>query len=354
MEGEVSPDGMASRATANGRRTRQLQAILAADVVGYSRLMNRDEEGTLARLQALEREVVDPRIDEFGGEVVKRMGDGILASFPSAVDALRAARAIQEAVAERNDTAPGSEPIRYRIGLNVGDVIVTDGDIFGDGVNIAARLEGIAEPGGITLSAAVHDNVRAQISGPFDDLGEQRLKNIDHPVRVYRLRLDGSPPLAATEAAGASVTPRRLLVGTGLLLAAALTAWAWWPDATVERPVVKGLEPVPERPVEPPEEPVVVAPVVRVEPVSAPAPAPEPARTAAWREAPAAASPPPEPAVTEKSAPADDPVESDFSERLLGSIIDAVEKELTGNSSVKAPGKSKTPPGKAKGKKKNK
>ena len=163
--------------------TRRLQAILAADVVGYSRLMSRDEEGTHSRLKTLEREVVDPQISDHGGEVIKRLGDGILAVFPSAVTALRAARAIQERVGE---SQAGSEaPITYRIGLNVGDVIVADDDIFGDGVNIAARLEGLADAGGIAFSSSVHDNVRAQDPGPFDDLGERQVKNIDHPIRVY-------------------------------------------------------------------------------------------------------------------------------------------------------------------------
>ena len=198
----------------NQGHTRKLQAILAADVVGYSRLMNRDEEGTLARLQTQEREVVDPAITGQGGEVVKRLGDGVLAVFPSAVTALRAARAIQAETATRQ--AGEAQPITYRIGLNVGDVMVTENDIFGDGVNIAARLEGLADPGGIAISAAVHDNVRAQDQGPFDDLGEQQVKNIEHPVRIYRVRFDNSRPLPAV--AGASRSATHVWLAVGLLL----------------------------------------------------------------------------------------------------------------------------------------
>jgi class 3 adenylate cyclase len=338
--------------------TRRLQAILAADVVGYSRLMSRDEEGTLGRLKALEREAVDPPIAEHGGEVVKRLGDGLLATFPSAVAALRAARAIQQRVGESQ--AGVEAPITYRIGLNVGDVIVTDDDIFGDGVNVAARLEGLADAGGIAFSSSVHDNVRAQDPGPYDDLGEQRLKNLDHPVRVYRVRLDGSPPLAAAVTAGRSGVPRGLLWVAGLLALAAVAAWALWPEPSIAPPAARSQPPAPAPAPDPaPQQPVATpAPVERVAP--APTRVVEPTATTASREAPEPPTsdrsswPGSEPAATEPSTGTGATTKPGLGERLVDSIAEAVELELLGPASEESSGKTKKPPGKSRGKGKNK
>ena len=171
--------------------TRRLTAILAADVAGYSRLMGADEEGTHDRLQAHLRELVNPKIAEHRGRIVKNTGDGFLAEFPSVVDAVRCAVEIQRGMAERNAETPEDKRIAFRIGVNLGDVIAEAGDIFGDGVNVAARLEGLAEPGGVLVSNTVHDQVRDRLPFAFEDLGEHQVKNIVRPVRVYRIR-DGT------------------------------------------------------------------------------------------------------------------------------------------------------------------
>ena len=168
--------------------TRRLAAIIAADVAGYSRLMGADEEGTLNRLRAIRAEVIDPKIAEHRGRIVKTTGDGMLVEFASVVDGLRCAIEWQRAMAERN--AVGLDNlIEFRIGINVGDVVVEDGDIFGDGVNVAARLEGLAEPGGICVSARVQEDAAGRLDLAFDDMGEQALKNIARTVRVYRVRI---------------------------------------------------------------------------------------------------------------------------------------------------------------------
>jgi TolB-like protein/class 3 adenylate cyclase len=169
------------------RVERRLAAILAADVAGYSRLMERDEAVTLARLKALRRDLIDPKIAEHKGRIVKTTGDGLLVEFPSVVEAVACAIAVQQEMAARNDATAEDERIEFRVGINSGDVIVEDGDIHGDGVNIAARLEGIAEPGGICVSGIVHDQVRGRLDCAFADIGEQSLKNIARPVRVYRV-----------------------------------------------------------------------------------------------------------------------------------------------------------------------
>jgi adenylate cyclase len=181
-------------------QTRRLAAILAADVAGYSRLMGSDEEGTHERLKAHLRELVEPKIAEHRGRTVKNTGDGFLAEFPSVVDAVRCAVETQRAMAEREPGVPEERRIRFRIGVNVGDIIVEDDDIFGDGVNVAARLEALAEPGGICISRMVRDQIRDKLPYPFEDLGEQNVKNIARPVRVYALRPDGLPSGPATSA----------------------------------------------------------------------------------------------------------------------------------------------------------
>jgi TolB-like protein/class 3 adenylate cyclase len=166
---------------------RRLTAILAADVAGYSRLMGADEEGTHERLRAHLRELIEPKIGEHRGRVVKNTGDGFLAEFASVVDAVRCAVEMQRGMAERNAGTPPDKRIEFRVGINLGDVIVEEHDIFGDGVNVASRLEALAEPGGICISRVVRDQVRDRLPFAFEDLGGQQVKNIARPVRVYRI-----------------------------------------------------------------------------------------------------------------------------------------------------------------------
>ncbi len=168
--------------------TRRLAAILALDVAGYSRLMSVDEEGTHERLKAHLGQLVDPKIKEHRGRTVKNTGDGLLAEFASVVDAVRCAVEVQRGMIDREPEMPDERRIRFRIGINLGDVIVEEHDIFGDGVNIAARLEALAAPGGICISGTVYDHIRDKLAYPFDDVGEQTVKNIARPVRVYELR----------------------------------------------------------------------------------------------------------------------------------------------------------------------
>ena len=187
---------------------RRLAAILAVDVVGYSRLIGADEGGTLRRLKAIRSELVDPTIAKHHGRLVKTTGDGLLIEFSSVVDGLRGASDIQAGMAERNATAPQDDRIEFRMGLNVGDIVVEDGDIFGDGVNVAARLEGLAEPGGICVSARVQEDAAGRLDLAFEDMGEQHLKNITRPVRVYALRPKGGGGLpAASVSSSASSSP---------------------------------------------------------------------------------------------------------------------------------------------------
>ncbi len=175
--------------------TRRLAAILAADVAGYSRLMGADEEGTHERLKALRRELVDPKISEHHGRIVKNTGDGVLAEFASVVDAVRCAAEVQHGMIDRELEVPDARRIRFRIGVNLGDIIAENDDIFGDGVNVAARLEALAEPGGICISRTVRDQIRDKLAYQFEDLGEQNVKNIARPVRTYALRPKPSAPL---------------------------------------------------------------------------------------------------------------------------------------------------------------
>src|ERR1700756_302014 len=168
--------------------TRRLVAILALDVAGYSLLMGVDEEGTHERLKAHLGQLVDLKIKEHRGRTVKNTGDGLLAEFPSVVDAVRCAVEVQRGMVDREPIVTGERRISFRIGINLGDVIVEEHDIFGHGVNIAARLEALAEPGGICISGTVYDHIRDNLAYPFDDMGEQSVKNIARPVRVYELR----------------------------------------------------------------------------------------------------------------------------------------------------------------------
>jgi class 3 adenylate cyclase len=176
-----------SREAVAAAATRRLAAILAADVVGYSRLMGAEEEGTLNRLKAHRRQLVDPKIREHHGRIVKTTGDGMLVEFSSVVDAVRCAVEVQRAMFDRNADIAEDKRIAFRIGINLGDVIADGGDIYGDGVNIAARLEGLAEPGGICISRTVRDHIGDRLPYRFDDIGEQSVKNIAQPVHAYAL-----------------------------------------------------------------------------------------------------------------------------------------------------------------------
>jgi len=192
----------------DNRFERRLAAILAADVAGYSRLTGLDEEGTHVRLRERLRGLSDPKISEYRGKVVKHTGDGVLAEFGSVVDAVRCAIEVQRGMAAQNATMPQVKRIEFRIGIHVGDIIVDDNDIFGDGVNIAARLEGIAEPGGVCISDDAQRQVRGKVDFAFEDMGPQNLKNIIEPMRAWRLRMNASgsaaapiePPVESTQA----------------------------------------------------------------------------------------------------------------------------------------------------------
>jgi adenylate cyclase len=174
---------------AEERVQRRLAAILAADVVGYSRMMREDEADTLARLKTIRREVLDPKVDEYGGRIFKTMGDGFLVEFPSAVDAVQNAIDVQRAIRHQNSSTPENRRIEFRIGINVGDIIVDGEDVYGDGVNIASRIEALADSGSICISSFVHDQVRHKLALQYDDLGEQLLKNIADPVHVYGVNI---------------------------------------------------------------------------------------------------------------------------------------------------------------------
>jgi adenylate cyclase len=218
----------------NDRVERRLTAILAADVAGYSRLMGADEEGTLARLKAHRRELVDPSIGEHRGRIVKTTGDGLLAEFASVVDAVRCAAEIQREMAERNGDVPPDRRIEFRVGINLGDIIIDESDIFGDGVNVAARLEALADPGGICVSRMVRDQVRDKLALSFEDMGEQQVKNIARPVRAYRVVTDAGVRVAATTAQRRRRwTPRRAIVASiaavVLLAAGAAAFWRLYP-----------------------------------------------------------------------------------------------------------------------------
>ncbi|MFL6836472.1 MAG: adenylate/guanylate cyclase domain-containing protein, partial [Bradyrhizobium sp.] len=169
---------------------RKLAAIFAADIAGYSQLMGADEEGTLARLKQLRSELIDPKNKQHRGRIVKTTGDGILTEFPSVVDAVRCAIEMQEGMVERNAGMPQEKRIEFRVGVNLGDVMIEGRDLFGDGVNIAARLEALAEPGGICISQTVLNHARDKVSFEVEDAGEQTLKNIARPVHVYHIITD--------------------------------------------------------------------------------------------------------------------------------------------------------------------
>ena len=187
---------------------RKLAAVLAADMAGYSRLMGIDEQGTLVRLRTHRVELIDPAIAKNHGKIIKTTGDGMLVEFQSVADAVKCAVEVQERMAKRNSDVPEDRRIQFRIGINLGDIIFEDGDIFGDGVNIAARIEGLAEVGGVSVTQAVYDQVADRLDVAFEDLGEKSLKNINRPIRVYRVALDAPAP---AKGEGAKTAPRAVV-----------------------------------------------------------------------------------------------------------------------------------------------
>jgi TolB-like protein/class 3 adenylate cyclase len=228
----ASPSLTASRVTQEDTSvTRRLIAILAADVAGYSRLMGADEEGTLARLKAHRRELVDPKIAEHRGRIVKTTGDGMLVEFGSVVDAVRCAAEVQRGILDRDRDVTDERRIRFRIGVNLGDIIVDGGDIFGDGVNVAARLEALAEPGGVCVSHTVRDQIHDKLPYVLDDLGEQFVKNIARPIRAYALSPETIVGLPA--ASISRIAPRRsrvqpVMISAAVAAALVIAGVAWW------------------------------------------------------------------------------------------------------------------------------
>ena len=228
------------------RDQRRLAAIVSADVAGYSRLMGRDDSDTLARLKAHRRELIDPKIAEYDGRIVKTTGDGLLLEFPSVVDAVRCAVDIQRGMAERNAAVPPDQRIDFRIGINVGDIIIDGDDIFGDGVNVAARLQALAEPGGICASKVVRDQVLDKLSFTFEDLGPQQVKNIARPVEAYRVELEsGGPKIAARLRPWPSLQKlgslRLLAVGALALVVASVGTWFWLKPTSSESTIAAPL-----------------------------------------------------------------------------------------------------------------
>jgi len=195
------------------RMERRLAAILAADVAGYSRLMGADEEGTLAQFKTHRRELVDPKISEYGGRIVKTTGDGMLVEFASVVDAMRCAIEVQKGMAERNALVPENKRIEFRIGIHQGDIISDAGDTFGDAVNVAARLEALSIPGGICVSSRAQEDALGKLDIAFEDMGDRQLKNISKAVRAYRIELAGvsaqsaRQPLALPDKPSIAVLP---------------------------------------------------------------------------------------------------------------------------------------------------
>jgi adenylate cyclase len=206
------------------RVERRLAAILAADVAGYSRLIEADEEGTLGRLKALRTEIIDPQIAGHRGRIVKTTGDGLLVEFGSVVDALRCAAEVQAALTASNAPLSPERRIEFRIGIHQGDIVVEDGDIFGDGVNVAARLEGLAEPGGICVSARVREDAAGKLDLDFRDLGDQQLKNIGRPVRAYAVGAAASPIRSSRR----RIVTIGLVAAAGILAVASIATAAWW------------------------------------------------------------------------------------------------------------------------------
>ena len=230
------------------RDRRRLAAIVSADVVGYSRLMGRDESGTLTALKAHRRELIDPKIAEHRGRIVKTLGDGLLLEFPSVVDAVACSVEIQRGMAKRNAGVPHERRIEFRIGINLGDIIIDEDDIFGDGVNVAARIQPLADPGGICVSRVVRDQVLDKLAFAFEDMGAHSVKNIARPVEVFRLRASAGEPLRTMStvtpkaASFRSLRPGAWQWGAAAVLAAGLGIAAW---LLHERSAISGAQAVP-------------------------------------------------------------------------------------------------------------
>jgi class 3 adenylate cyclase len=211
---------------------RRLTTILAADVVGYSRLMGEDEAGTLAALKALRRDLVKPKEIQYGGRTVKLMGDGALMEFSNVVDAVQFAVEVQVAIAERNVEIPEDQRIIYRMGINIGDIIVEGDDIYGDGVNVAARLEGLCDPGGVCIARNVFNQVKGKLELTFEHLGEKEVKNIAEPVTVYRVTLDDKAAALVTPVMQGVTKPKRpwwpLGAAAVAVLVLAVGGALWW------------------------------------------------------------------------------------------------------------------------------
>src|ERR1700739_1117716 len=227
---------------------RRLAAILAADVAGDSRLMGQDEEGTHERVKAHLAELVNPKIAEHDGRIVKNTGAGFLAEFPSVISAVRCAEEVQRGMAERNAETPPENRVEFRIGINLGDVIAEEHDIFGDGVNVAARLEALADPGGICISRTVREQIRDKLPYSFDDRGEQSVKNIARPVRAYAMSAAAAAMMPLAEKtqpapARARFAPLRAIVAAGLLGAIAIGLAAWWAIPHRNSPLLPGEVP---------------------------------------------------------------------------------------------------------------
>ena len=239
----VVPIRLGGAVLASHRVERRLAAILAADIVGYSRLVEQDEAGTLAAIKRLREGTIDPLLAEHQGRIVKLMGDGAIVEFGSVVDAVACAVAVQKAVAEHQADDPADRRIVFRIGINLGDVVVEGDDLLGDGVNVAARLEQLCEPGGVLVSGTAYDQLQGKLGLPLEFTGEQRVKNIARPVRAYRVRLDGkagAPADAATRAARdwrqlAALSPDRRSPAVGMV------AVAGAPPATPRSPSIAVL-----------------------------------------------------------------------------------------------------------------
>ncbi|MDX1401324.1 MAG: adenylate/guanylate cyclase domain-containing protein [Kiloniellales bacterium] len=228
--------------------TRRLAAILAIDMVGYSRLVEANEEGTLARHKNHRKELIDPKIAEHHGRIVKSTGDGLLVEFPSVVDAVRCAVSVQLAIPEREAEVTEGQQIAYRIGINLGDIVLDDGDIFGDGVNIAARLEGLAEPGGICVSRTVVNHVKGKVNSRFEDLGENTVKNIAQPIHVYRVLME--PEAVGTAVASEHKYWRWLITAAAVVvvLAGGVIWWQPWAPAMEPASIERMAFPLPDQP----------------------------------------------------------------------------------------------------------
>jgi formylglycine-generating enzyme required for sulfatase activity/class 3 adenylate cyclase len=258
MAGHIHPFAQGQSAAAPGDSKRRLVAVLAADVCGYSRLMEIDEEGTLARLKRIRRELIDPTIAEYNGRLIKNTGDGALVVFESPVEAVRCAIVIQQSMVGRNATMPRPHWILVRVGVNLGDIIIDDdGDIYGDGVNIAARLESIAEPGSINISGGVYEQIKNKLVCGYQSLGDRKVKNITDPVPIYRVL----PDPAAVKRAHRS---RALLAVAAVVLVCVLAGGGWY------------FWPVPSN--APRESAAVTPPAAPASPVVADTPPPEPAK----------------------------------------------------------------------------